>query len=116
VVAIPFGYSRFGLRGAAMGMLMAETAVWMIAWRCGVRMLGLKGHAKLLLRPLLALILVSTWLWSMPISSAIARAVMGAASMTALALAFDAEARRLVTPRIGWLWRRLNRNALEATR
>jgi PST family polysaccharide transporter len=112
-VAIPFGYSMFGLRGAAMGMLAAETTVWMITWNCGVRMLGLKGHAKLLLRPLLALILVSTWLWSMPISSAISRSAMGAASMIALALVFDAEARRLATPHIGWLWRRLNRNALE---
>lgn len=115
-VAIPFGYSRFGLRGAAIGLLMAETTVWMVAWRCGVRMLGLKGHAKLLLRPLLALIIVSTWLWSMPISSVIARAAIGSASMIALALAFDAEARRLALPRISWLWRRLNRSALEATR
>src|SRR5215813_5248267 len=113
VVAIPLGYSRFGLRGAAMGLLTAETAVWMVAWLCGVRMLGLKGHAKLLLRPLLALILVSTLFRSPPRSSAIARAVLGAASMVALALAFDSEARRLAAPRIGWLWRRLNRNALE---
>lgn len=115
-VAIPFGYSGFGLRGAAIGLLAAETTVWMIAWRCGVRMLGLKGHAKLLLRPSLALILVSAWLWSAPISSVIARAAIGMASMIALALAFDAEARRMAIPRISWLWRRLNRRALEATR
>src|SRR5262245_11156439 len=116
VVAIPFGYYSFGLRGAAMGLLAAETAVWMAAWRFGARMLGLKGHAKLLLRPSLASILVSILLWSTPISSAIGRTAMGAASMIALALIFDAEARRLAAPRIGWLWRRLNRNALEATR
>src|SRR5215468_3233996 len=113
IIAIPFGYSMVGLRGAAMGMLAAETTVWALAWRCGVRMLGLKGHAKLLLKPALALVLVSTWLWAAPIYSAIARAAMGAASMIALTLVFDAEARRLATPSLGWLWRRLNRNALE---
>ncbi|HKQ72889.1 MAG TPA: oligosaccharide flippase family protein [Blastocatellia bacterium] len=116
VVAIPFGYSRFGLRGAAIGLLMAETTVWMTAWRCGVRMLGLKGHAKLLLRPWVALIIISTWLWSMSNSLPIARAAIGAASMIALAAAFDAEARRLAAAHFGWLWRRLNRSAVEATR
>jgi len=114
--AIPLGYSRFGLRGAAMGLLTAETTVWMVAWLCGVRMLGLKGHAKLLLRPLLAALIASTLIWSMPSAPAIARAAMGAASMIALALTFDGAFRRLAAPRIGWLWRRLNRNALEATR
>jgi len=116
VISIPFGYSEFGLRGAAMGILVAETTVWISAWRRGRQMLGLNGHAKLLLRPALALILVSAWFWLMPISSAIARAVMGAGSILALALLFDADLRQLATLRLGGLRRRLSRSALEATR
>ncbi len=115
-VAITFGYSRFGLRGAAVGLLIAEISVWMTSWRYGVLILGVKAHSKLLLRPLLALIIISIWLWSIPIYSPIGKAVLGAASMLALGLALDAEARRMVMPRIGWLWRRLNRNAVEAIR
>src|SRR5262249_11931806 len=113
-ISIPFGYAEFGLRGAAMGLLVAETTVWISAWRRGRQLLGLKDHAKLLLRPALALILVSTWLWALPIYSAVARAAIGGASMITLALACDVEARRLATTRALWLWRRLNRSALEA--
>ncbi len=104
-ISIPFGYAEFGLRGAAMGMVAAEAAVWISAWRRGRRLLGLKGHSKLLLRPLLALILVSIWMWSMPASSMIARTIMGMASIVALALVFDPEARRLMAERLDWFRR-----------
>ncbi len=116
LVSISIGYPRFGLRGAAIGLLAAEIAVWLSAWRCGSRMLGLKGHGRLLLRPLLGLIITSIWVWSLPISSMITRASLGLASIFALALAFDSEARSLAGRRLGWLWRWLNRSAMEATR
>ncbi|MCG3160955.1 MAG: putative O-antigen transporter [Acidobacteria bacterium] len=116
MISIPLGYDRFGLRGAALGLLAAEAAVWIAAWFCGRRMLGLKAHSRLLLRPLIAAILVSAGLWALPVSSAIARAAMGAALIFVLALAFDADARRLLAPRLGLFWRRLGRGALEATR
>jgi PST family polysaccharide transporter len=115
-ISIPFGYVRFGLRGAALGLVAAETVVWVAAWRCGRRTLGLEDHARLLLRPLLATLLVSAALWSLPISSSVARAALGAISIFVLALAFDADARQSLAPRLGWFWRRLGRSALEATR
>jgi PST family polysaccharide transporter len=46
VVAIPFGYFKVGLDGAAMGLLAAEASVWGSAWWCGRRMLGLRGHSQ----------------------------------------------------------------------
>ncbi|MGE0126731.1 MAG: oligosaccharide flippase family protein [Blastocatellales bacterium] len=116
MISIPIGYARFGLRGAALGVLAAEMAVWIAAWLCGRRMLGLKDHARLLLRPLLAALLVSAGLWSLPVTSAIARAALGAAAIFVLALLLDAEARRLLAPRLEWFWRRLGRSVLEATR
>ena len=105
-VAIPVGYTGFGLRGAAIGLLSAETSVWIITWGFGYRMLGLKGHSKLLLRPWIGLIIVSIFLWLTPLIPSMARAVVAAAAMIAMALAFDSEARRLAIPHISSLWRR----------
>jgi O-antigen/teichoic acid export membrane protein len=50
-LAIPAGYFLMGISGAAVGLLIAEVAVWLSAWWCGRSMLGLRGHAKLLLGP-----------------------------------------------------------------
>jgi O-antigen/teichoic acid export membrane protein len=40
VICIPLGYARGGPAGAAVGLLAAELSVWVSAWWCGRRLLG----------------------------------------------------------------------------
>jgi O-antigen/teichoic acid export membrane protein len=68
-IAVPTGYAAAGVAGAAMGLLIAEVAVWLITWWCGRRMLGLNGHARLLLGPLLTVAVAAGCLSILPPSS-----------------------------------------------
>lgn len=94
IVWILIGYAQSGPRGAAAGLCIAEVAVWLSAWGLSRRMLGLKGHAKLLIRPLLAAALAGCALW---LGSSIVpmreRALAATILFVAVALAFDVERR-----------------------
>lgn len=51
VLAIPFGYIKGGVSGAAASLFIAEAGVWICSWIISKRLLKLNGHSKLLLRP-----------------------------------------------------------------
>ncbi|MBI4516681.1 MAG: oligosaccharide flippase family protein [Deltaproteobacteria bacterium] len=53
VVLIPVGYTSAGVTGAALALLAAEAVVWLAAWWCSRRLLGLQGYAAMLARPVL---------------------------------------------------------------
>jgi PST family polysaccharide transporter len=118
VFSIPFGYNRVGLHGAAAGMLAAETVVWLAAWLCGRRLLGLTDHLKILLRPLLSVLLVSALLRSLPVHSQTLQILIASFLMTALMLALDGElrqrSRQMATSLRAWLQRRVSRDLIGA--
>jgi PST family polysaccharide transporter len=86
---IPIGYSKRGPEGAAMALVIVDITVWFIAWLFGRRLLGLNGHGRLLVRPVIAVALVSGLLWWLSISAWAARAFVAVTAMTALALLLD---------------------------
>ena len=92
-VLVPFGYSERGPEGAAMGLVVADMVVWASAWWFGRRRLGLNNNGRLLVRPALAALFVSGLLWSLPVSSWVAQAIIAGVSMTALAFLIDARVR-----------------------
>jgi PST family polysaccharide transporter len=119
-ISIPLGYLKVGLHGAALGLLAAETVVWLAAWWCGRRMLGLCGHLGLYLRPLLSVSLASTLLRLLPVHSQALQVVIALSLLIALMLALDGELRRqsllLALSLRAWLRRRFSRDLLEVTR
>jgi len=93
-VLIPELYRAAGPAGAAMALLIAETAVWLAAWWCARSVLGLTQHAALLIRPVLATGLALGCAWVLPWSSPVLRAAAAFGVFTALAVVCD-----------GWVWR-----------
>jgi O-antigen/teichoic acid export membrane protein len=99
---IPIGYFKAGLNGAAMGLVIAEAAIWISSWWCARRMLLLKGNARLLLRPLFALLLASVVLWGLPLQSQILRVVIALLILAALSFALDPRLRDGLRELIAW--------------
>jgi len=66
LTAVPVGYSIYGLDGAAGGLLLAGVTVWLVSWWFGRRLLGLRRHTVILLKPFLATILSSLLIWLIP--------------------------------------------------
>ncbi|MBK9314444.1 MAG: oligosaccharide flippase family protein [Acidobacteria bacterium] len=69
LATMPVGYSRYGLSGAAVGLLLAEVTVWLVSWWFGRRVLGLRRHFALLFRPFLAAIGATFLIWCMAVES-----------------------------------------------
>jgi hypothetical protein len=93
MIAIPLGYIDSGPSGAAMGLCVAEVAVWLSSWWCGRHILGLKNYASYLTRPLLAAAVASGTTLLLPLSSAGSRVTVAGAILAALALVSDGEVR-----------------------
>jgi PST family polysaccharide transporter len=117
LVLIPFGYFSWGLNGAALGLVVTETVIWLSSWLSSRRLLALKGHAKLLVRPLIAVALASG-VWWLPLASAKARVVLSLLALLMLALFFDPTVRErlreLLTLRRSWSERRLSEGLAKA--
>jgi O-antigen/teichoic acid export membrane protein len=109
LVLIPFLYFRWGITGAALALVITETVIWLGSWFYSIRLLDLKGHARLLLRPLLALALASS-VWWLGFDSAKVRVVLSLLMLLVLALVFDRivreRVRELLALRQGWSERR----------
>lgn len=86
---VPIGYGARGSEGAAMALFFAEIVVWTGAWAFGRRNLRTIGHGRLLVRPALALLFVSGLLWSVPVFSWVAQALIAGVSIVTLALLLD---------------------------
>ncbi len=99
---IPIGYFKAGLNGAAMGLVIAEAAIWLSSWWCARRLLSLKGNARLLLRPLFATALASGLLLLMPLESLPIKLFVALVFLTGLALALDARVREGLRELLVW--------------
>jgi PST family polysaccharide transporter len=88
-VLIPVGYWKAGPSGAAAALFTTEVAVWCSAWWCGRQWLGLRDHARLLIRPMLVAVLVSGLLWSLALPSTSGQAAVAVTSFAVLALVCD---------------------------
>lgn len=94
LTAIPLGYFNYGLTGAAAGMLLAETVVWIGAWTLARRLLEMTGHTSLLRRPALALLIVVSLLICIPAQSLWITLPASILSVLALFLLSEGELRR----------------------
>jgi len=105
VVLIPILYLRWGLVGAASALVAAELVIWLCSWLSSIRLLRLRGHARLLLRPFIALALASS-VWWLRLDSAMVRAVLSVLVLLVLAFVLDPAVRErfreLLTQRRGW--------------
>jgi membrane protein implicated in regulation of membrane protease activity len=105
------------LNGAALGLVVTETVIWLSSWLSSRRLLALKGHAKLLVRPLIAVALASG-VWWLPLTSAKARVVLSLLALLMLALFFDPTVRErlreLSTLRRSWSERQLSEGLAKA--
>jgi O-antigen/teichoic acid export membrane protein len=88
-ILIPIGYAKIGPEGAAMALCVAELIVWVSSWWCSHQMLGLRGHGKLLIRPILAAAFTAGMLSLLPVSFWAAQALLVGVLITALAFALD---------------------------
>jgi O-antigen/teichoic acid export membrane protein len=93
MIAIPVGYTNSGPSGAAMGLCVAEAAVWLSSWLCGRHILGLNNHATYLTRPLLAAAVASGTSLLLPLSSTAPRLAVAGGIFVALALVSDGTVR-----------------------
>jgi membrane protein implicated in regulation of membrane protease activity len=100
-----------------LGLVVTETVIWLSAWLCSRRLLALKGHATLLLRPVIAVALASG-VWWLPFASVKARVVLSLLSLLILALSSDPTVRErlreLLTLRRSWSERRLSEELAKA--
>jgi peptidoglycan biosynthesis protein MviN/MurJ (putative lipid II flippase) len=92
IICIPLGYSKAGPEGAAMGLVVVELIVLLITWWCSYRLLGTGGHAKLLMRVLLASAFASALVWVLPLYSQTLRTLAALSILIAAAL-FDSTVR-----------------------
>ena len=117
-ILIPLGYSKAGPNGAAMGLVIAELAVWFSAWWCGRYMLGLKKHLRLVGRPLLTVMLALGLFWFLPLASWSGRTMITLAAFITLAFAIDTSVRTYFRQgariHYGWLRKQLGRDKLAA--
>jgi O-antigen/teichoic acid export membrane protein len=58
-ILVPTCYLWKGVEGSALALVLVEVIVWSFAWRCARRAIGLRGHAKMLARPLAVTALTS---------------------------------------------------------
>lgn len=93
IIAIPLGYAFGGLTGAAFGLLAADVAVWLSAWWCARRLLGLEGHARLLLRPAAVFALGVGAGFRLPLGSSMSRTIFGVSFTIIAALVLDSALR-----------------------
>jgi O-antigen/teichoic acid export membrane protein len=93
VVCIPVGYRAWGPSGSAMGLCVAEVAVWATAWWYGRHLLGLRRQGGLLVRPVLAAAAAALLVRFAPLTSLGLRAVAAASCLVLLALLVDGNVR-----------------------
>jgi PST family polysaccharide transporter len=88
-ILIPVGYKENGPEGAAMALVAAEIVVWAGSWWFSRRRLAIDHHARLLVRPLVAVAVTIGLLWPLSTYSWAARAVAALGAITALAFLLD---------------------------
>jgi hypothetical protein len=77
-----------------MGLVAAEVIVWWVAWWRASHLLGLKGHAQLLLLPALAMMSTAGLLWVTQEWPLAVRVLLATLLLISQALIFDAPLRK----------------------
>ncbi len=103
MLLVPIGYAWLGLAGTGVALFTAEVAIWLSAWYWARRKLALRGHARVLVRPVLAGALALSLAWLLSAQAEVGVGLAGAL-FAALALAFEPELRREGLAL--WLWGR----------
>jgi len=98
---IPIGFSLKGPVGAAAGLVVAETVVWLFAWALASRRMGALSHGVTLTRPLVGVVLVSLCAWLLPLRAPIAQAVVGLLLLVIIGLLLDPILRVMMRRLIG---------------
>jgi O-antigen/teichoic acid export membrane protein len=103
VILIPIGYLIAGLNGAATALVIVEAGIWFSSWWCARNLLSLRGNARHLQRPLIAILLVVGVRSLLPLGAEGARLalVMLLPAMLALALEHTARVRVRQLLRLG---------------
>ena len=117
LILVPFGYFRWGLIGAASGLVASEIIIWLCSWFYASRLLALTSHAKLLLRPIVAVSLAAS-VWWLPLGTDKTRVVFSLFALLLLALFFDGtvrhQLRQFVRLPRGWTSRSLTERLAKA--
>jgi len=120
IILIPIGYARVGPSGAAMGLVAAEGAILLSSWWCGRQMLKLRGHVRLLIRPVVVISVVSASLWALPLTLGTVRSVLAVLLLAGFALTLDGvlrdRFRRFAIVSQHWIQQFLLKGLPEATR
>ena len=93
LILVPVGYQRFGISGAAAAIVIAEAGIWLSAWLCGRKMLGLKNNIRHLRLPCIVGLLVLGAYWLIPPSARNARLTLAVLLPAVLAFLLDHTAR-----------------------
>lgn len=96
VIVVPIGYVLGGVVAAAIGLCVAEVAIWLSAWGFGRSRLGLRDHSQFLIRPALAALSIAICLAWLPASSTLIRLATVVSTFIILALALDPAVRNVV--------------------
>ncbi len=96
VVMLPIGYAYYGIVGAALSLVMAETMVWLTSWVAARKILRVDGHSLSLIKPCLAVALISAWLVGLGSAGPILTVIIAAVSIVCLAYVSDAGIRSWV--------------------
>ncbi len=96
LVLIPTGYALAGLPGSAFGLVLAEGIIWASTWWIASLKIKLVGHARLLLRPTLALFATIGLLLLLPDFSFFIQALLAVATIAVLAFLSDPPIRKQV--------------------
>jgi PST family polysaccharide transporter len=120
VAAIPLAYAQAGPAGAAAALVAAEIVVWCCTWWWSRQKMELRGHAGLLVRPLLSGLVALALLWFMPTFALGVRIAAVVLFLAIIALLLDGGVRdylgQVVLASRRWLRARLEKRVPETAR
>lgn len=82
---VPLGYVWRGPEGSAFGLVLVEAIVFAAAWACARGLLGLRGHAQMLWRPLIVTAVSALLAFYLEADSPVAFKVLSVAALFGLA-------------------------------
>jgi len=93
---LPVGYHFSGIQGAATSLVFAEATVWLTSWIAARRLLHVRGHTVSLLKPGLAVAVISTLLVVFGFTAPIITVLIAAVCVGCIAYVSEVSIRRWV--------------------
>lgn len=94
LVMIPLGFWWRGPVGAAIGLVVAEAAVWLVSWALATRRMGVLGHVATLVKPICGVVPAAVGAWLIAPAQPITQAAIFMALILMTGLAVDENLRR----------------------